>query len=275
MVFRQNRIGGVVAAAALLLPALVSAPAFAQPAPYLKGARNPVLNDTGVAGVWNMQGHVSSSEPVRKQGAFTEEGKVPPLLPEAKTLYESRLVAAENGKPFAHMGTRCLPEGVPLMLFAAVEGPVEILETPGRVTILSQEFGETWLIYMDQKHRPDPDPTWHGDSVGHWEGKTLVIDSIALNPDTTIDHVGMPHSEDLRVVTRLTRLDKETLEVRATMYDAKTFSAPWTRRFIYKRAKPGERVEEQVCDNRRNDVDSEGNATFVTYEDQLKAGAPK
>ena len=79
---------------------------------------------------------------------------------------------------------------------------------------------------------------------------------------TTVDHVGMPHSADLHVVSRLRRLDKETLEVRVALNDPKTFVEPWTRKVIYKRAKPGERLEESLCDNQRNGVDNEGHAVF-------------
>jgi hypothetical protein len=265
--------GAACLGAALLFGLAVPVGAMAQPAPYLKGALNPEQSLTGISGLWRMQGHIPSSRPVRTRVARTEEGQLPPLLPEAAALLEKRLKAAENGQPFANMGSTCMPEGIPLMLFAAVEGPIEILETPGRVTIISQEFNEVWLIYLDQKHAVDPDPSWHGDSVAHWEGDTLVIDTIGLTDKTTIDHVGMPHSEDLRVVTRLRRLDKDTLEVRATMDDPKTFSRPWTRRFLYKRPMPGERVEEEVCDGQRNGVNSAGHATFLTYEDILAGKA--
>jgi hypothetical protein len=257
---RKVRWIGFAAAAALAT--FCSIPAAAQPAPYLKGAKSPALSDAGISGVWNMTGKVPSNRPPREQIARTEKGDLPVLLPGPAAVFEKRLVDAENGHPYATMGARCMPQGIPMMLFAAAEGPIEILETPGRVTIVSTEFNEVWLIYLNQKHREDPDPDWHGDSVANWQGKTLVVDTIGLTDKTTIDHVGMPHSDQLRVVTRLRRLDKDTVEVRATMYDPLTFAQPWTRRTVYKRAKPGDRVEEEVCDNQRNGVDSEGHAIF-------------
>ena len=212
-----------------------------------------------------MTGKISSQKPPREQIARTEKGDLPKFTPEGWALFDKRLVDAENGKPYATMGARCLWQGIPMMLFAAVEGPIQILETPGQVTILSTEFGEVWLIYLNRKHKPadEIDPNWHGDSIGHWEGDTLVIDTIGLTDRTPIDHIGMPHSDQLHVVTRLRRLDKDTLENRTTMDDPKTFLEPWTRRNVYKRAAPDDEVFEQVCDNLRETVDSEGHVVFT------------
>jgi hypothetical protein len=253
------RLGLVIA---LTLSLNVPAQLWAQQVPYLKGQRPTMLNYVGISGLWNMTGKVSSSRPPREQVARDENGKLPRLLPGPASVFEKRLVDAEDGRPFATMGAMCMNQGIPLMMFAAAEGPVEILETPGRVVIISTEFDEVWSIHLDQKHQEDLDPNWHGDSVGHWEGNTLVVDTIGLMDQTTIDHVGMPHSTDLHVVSRIRRLDKETLEVRVRMDDPKTFIEPWTRKVIYKRAKPGERLEESLCDNQRNGVDSTGHAVF-------------
>jgi hypothetical protein len=259
LLFCSWRLGLAIALAlSLSSPARLSA----QPVPYIKGLQRTVFNDTGISGLWNMTGKVPSSRPVREQIARDEHGQLPKLLPGPAAVFEKRLVDAENGRPFATMGAMCMQQGIPLMMFAAAEGPVEILETPGRVVIISTEFDEVWSIFLNAKHKSDPDPNWHGDSVGHWEGDTLVVDTIGLMDRTTIDHVGMPHSEQLHVISRIRRLDKETLEVRVTMDDPQTFVSPWTRRVIYKRAKPDERLEESLCDNQRNGVDSEGHATF-------------
>jgi len=236
--------GLIAIAIALALSLAASAQLYAQPAPYVRGLPLTMFNDRGISGLWTMTGKVSSNKPPREQIARDENGKLPRLLPGPAAVFEKRLVDAENGKPFATMGSMCMNQGIPLMMFAAAEGPVEILETPGRVVIISTEFDEVWSIYLDQRHQEDLDPNWHGDSVGRWEGDTLVVDTIGLMDRTTVDHVGMPHSADLHVVSRLRRLDKETLEVRVTLNDPKTFVEPWTRKVIYKRGQPGQRLEE-------------------------------
>ena len=259
---QSRRLAWAPMAVVLALIVTGPTPSAAQPVPYLKNQRPTILNDVGISGLWTMTGKVQSSKPVREQIARDENGKLPKLLPGPARVFENRLVDAEHGQPFATMGAMCLNQGIPLMMFAAAEGPVEILETPGRVIIISTEFDEVWSVYLDQKHREDLDPNWHGDSVGHWEGNTLVVDTIGLMDRTTIDHVGMPHSTDLHVVSRFRRVDKDTLEIRVTMDDPKTFVEPWTRKVIYKRAQTDERLEESLCDNQRNGVDSEGHAVF-------------
>jgi hypothetical protein len=254
--------GGVLAAVSgLLIPLLVATTASAQPADYLKNAVPWQQSTKGISGVWNMQGYLSSSiYPVRQRVAKTMDGQLPPLLPAAAALLEKRISDAEHDKPFPNTASLCLPQGVPYMIHAAVDGPLQIFETPGQVTIISTAYNEMWLIYLNGKH-PGPDdlePTYHGDSIGHWEGDTLVVDTVGLTTKTTLDQVGMPHSDALHVITRIRRTDPKTLEFLVTVDDPKTFSKPWTRRQIYKKAKDDARVEESVCENNRNGVDSSG-----------------
>jgi hypothetical protein len=250
---------------ALLLAALMPAMGAAQPAPYLKDAVPWQKSTTGISGLWDMQGYISSStNPPRRRVARTVDGQIPPMLPWAAELLEKRLVDSENDKPFANTASQCLPQGVPYMLHAAVGGPLQILETPGQVTIISDAYNEMWFIYLNQKHPPreDLEPTYHGDSVGHWEGDTLVVDSIGFNTKTTLDQVGMPHSEDMRVITRIRRTDPQTLEFLVTVDDPKTFSKPWSRRQLYKKAADDARIMEVVCENQRNPPTAEGHQSL-------------
>jgi hypothetical protein len=208
-----------------------------------------------------MQGYISSStNPPRRRVARTIDGQIPPMLPWAAELLEKRLVDAEHDKAFANTASLCLPQGVPYMIHAAVGGPLQILETPGQVTIISDAYNEMWFIYLNKQHPPrdDLEPTYHGDSVGHWEGDTLVVDTVGVNTKTTLDQVGMPHSEDMRVITRIRRTDPKTLEFVVTVDDPKTFAKPWSRRQIYKKSADNARIMEVVCENQRNGVDSNG-----------------
>ena len=256
---------------------------MAQPVPYLKDAQSWEQSTAGISGRWVMQRDRPNRSPdvapkpdepkLPPEVARGEDGKPPILLPAAKAVLDKRLAATASGHPFAWMGASCTWQGIPLMMFAAVEGPVQIFETPGQVTILSQELNEIWQIYLQDKHHRVFEPTWHGDSIGHWEGDTLVVDTIGLTDKTTVDYAGTPHSEDLHVVTRIRRIDPTTLEIRATMDDPKTFAQPWTRRVTYKKARPDQLVEEEVCDNERNSVDANGDTTFETAADLAKPGA--
>jgi hypothetical protein len=247
----------MIGALLALLPAIVAA----QAAAYLNGASPWQKSTTGISGQWDMQGYISSSTNTpRQRVARTVDGQLPSMLPWAAALLEQRLVDAEHDKAFPNMASLCLPQGVPYMLHAAVGGPLQILETPGQVTIISDAYNEMWFIYLNRKHPPldDIEPTFHGDSVGHWEGDTLVVDTIGVNTRTTLDQVGMPHSEDMRVVTRIRRTDAKTLEFLVTVDDPKTFSKPWSRRQLYKKSADDARIMEVVCENQRNGVDSNG-----------------
>jgi hypothetical protein len=128
--------------------------------------------------------------------------------------------------------------------------------------MLFEEQNHFRTIRMNGKHAEDPDPTYMGDSIGHWEGDALIVDTIGLTDRTTIDQVGMPHSEELHLVERYRRLDRDTLEVLVTITDPKTFSSPWQTRALYKHAPPDSGVSEYICENNRNTPDAQGRMGF-------------
>ena len=143
---------------------------------------------------------------------------------------------------------KCVPDGVPDMILGPT--PWQLLVTPKESKILSESLVYFRSIHMNAKHDPDPDPNFNGDSVGRWQGADLVVDTIGLSDQTTIDGV-IPHSEDLHVVERFHRLPKgadgrDRLEVSVTMTDPKTFSKSWTRKAVFARLPDG--IGEAFCD---------------------------
>jgi hypothetical protein len=195
---------------------------------------------------------------------MTEDGKWPPLLPAPKALLEQRIKDSDAGNPFANSLAMCLPGGVPTMIFGAPY-PIQILETPGQVSMLYDEQNHYRIIRMNTKHLPDPDPSYMGDSVGRWEGDTLVVDTIALTDRTTLDQVGMPHSEDLHVVERYRRTGPTRMEIEVVIDDDKTFAQPWTAKAVYKMPPPGSpdtQMQEYICENNRNAADASGHQGF-------------
>ena len=118
--------------------------------------------------------------------------------------------------------------------------------------VILHEYPNTFrIIPLDgEPHQADPDPSWLGDSVGRWEGDTLVIDTIGYNDKTEIN--GYRHSEDLHTVERLTRVP-EGAEYELTVEDPNVFAAPWktTRSFRFVDA-PQKRVFEFICENNRD-----------------------
>jgi hypothetical protein len=192
----------------------------------------------------------------------TVDGKPAPLLPGAAELLEKRILDADRGYPFANTLSYCLPGGMPLMIIGGAPYPIQILETPGQVSMLFEEQNHFRTIRLDARHPEDPDPSFMGNSVGKWEGDTLVVDTIALSDRTTIDQVGMPHSEDLHLLERYRRIDRDTLEVLVTITDPKVFSSSWQTKAVYKIAPPDTGVSEYICENNRNTPDSQGRTGF-------------
>lgn len=258
---RGAKLGALVALASVLATT-VSLPAHAE-----QHASHPSL-----AGVWVMDhyGYRSSMEfTARERVAMDIDGHPAPLQPWAQAILETRLKDADDGKIFANNAAKCLPQGVPYIVFGAVDGPIQILESPGQITLVSTEMSENWFIYVGAKHPQNFYPNYHGDSVAHWEGNVLVIDTIGLSGDKTpIDQVGTPHTDDLHVVTRVRKVDPDTLEFRVTYDDKKTFTRPWERKVIYHRAAPGTRIDEYVCEADRNAPDEHGFQTFRSTSPQ-------
>lgn len=215
-----------------------------------------------LTGVWVKVGDPSGSVQVDSElydpniVLKTAGGAPVPLQPWAARLVDSRLKDAAAGHPYASTQARCLPPGVPDMMFEY--GPVQILETPGQVTILRQELTFFRIIRMNQHHLRHSAPSFAGDSVGRWQGDTLLVDTIGLTDKTGVRFI-MPHSQDLHVIERYRRIDKDQIEVRATIDDPKTFTKTWTEVNRLKRLTTP--LTEYFCENNRNGVDANGNET--------------
>ncbi len=216
-------------------------------------------------GIWlNADYKGSSSYPERERVLRTVDGQLPPMLPWAAELLEKRIKDSEAGFPFASTLAQCLPGGIPLMLFGD-DVPVQIIETPAQLTMLFMEGNRFRAIPMNASHPEYIDPGFMGDAVGKWEGDTLVIDNAGFLERTTLDQIGMPHTEQLHIVERYRRTGQETMEIRVTIEDPGTFTQPWDARVTYKLAPPGTRVTEDICENNRNPPDAQGRSGFQRF----------
>ena len=128
--------------------------------------------------------------------------------------------------------------------------PMEIFQVPDKVLMYQEAGNQLRQIHMNRDHKKDLDPTYNGDSVGKWEGDTLVVDTIGFNDVTWIDHAGLPHSEALHVVERIRRTDHNTLVDDFTIEDPKVYTKPWMASQTY-HLKPGWEIAEYVCDNNK------------------------
>jgi len=127
-----------------------------------------------------------------------------------------KLEAAEKAGNPKGLFVNCLPEAMPSWMLIT-HNAMEFLFTPGRVTILGESDGNRLRrIYTDGRPHPaDPDPTFHGHSIGHWEGQTLVVDTIGILPETYIapsEAVGLPNNGDMHVVERIHLVGPDILQ---------------------------------------------------------------
>jgi hypothetical protein len=144
-------------------------------------------------------------------------------------------------------------------------GMYKILQTPGVIGFLG-EGGDFRQILTDGRPLPpDPQPTWQGYSVGHWEGDTLVVESAGFNDQTWLDFEGHPHSPELRVTERFRRKDFGHMELKTTFDDPKAYTRPWTIS-IGVELMPDTELLEYVCNENERDFKH----IVVTEEDRKK-----
>jgi len=141
---------------------------------------------------------------------------------------------------------RCLPV---LDLPGIVLYPIQFVQTPQTVVILIEQRHLFRVIPLNAKHPDDLDPAYLGDSVGHWEGDTLVVDTIGFNEQMSGMNI---HSDALHIVERYTRVDFNTIDYQATLDDPKVLTKPHT---IYSKImlRPGTRLRESVCEENNQD----------------------
>ncbi len=184
------------------------------------------------------------------------------LKPEYDKPYQARRAeesaAAKRGEQLANSSAECIPYGVPTMMSVAIY-PVEFIQTPKQVTIISEAFSEVRRVYLDrpQAKIDDVAPGYYGRSVGHWEGDTLVVDTMGIKP-TVAGYRGMPHSPQMRVTERIRMVSPEILHDQVTIEDPVVLEKPVTYTLAFKRMPSDYEMVEFVCDNNREYVDDKG-----------------
>lgn len=192
---------------------------------------------------------------------------------EAAAAQIARLEAAEQAGNPKGLFVNCLPEAMPSWMLIT-HNALEFLFTPGRVTILGEVDGNRLRrIYTDGRPHPaDPDPTFHGHSIGHWEGKTLVVDTVAVLPETYIapsEAVGLPNNGDMHIVERIHLTGPDTLRDDLEITAPHVLTRTWkTSRILFRQRARKYDIVEGVClqGNYSEGVDSDGNAVFVPAE---------
>jgi hypothetical protein len=263
----HHRLFGFSSLAVALLLATAATPALAQRgrggAPAAPAPPTPRAADgqviwgalPGHKGVWNAAGStlwdLDKPDPDNPNAAFSSfnTGKMKlsqvPLQPWARALLNERMI--DLNEPY----TRCKPSGGARNLFTPYG--TEFLDFPEQKRFVITNTGgpHTYrIIYYDGRPHPkDLEPSYLGHSIGHWEGDTLVFDTIGFNERFWIDRQGSPHTDQLHLVERLTRTDFNTIKYEVTIEDPGAYTAPWKGGFDMRFTPDQESFEFMCQDN--------------------------
>ena len=193
-----------------------------------------------LSGVYNSSSFNFGGVPVRGQN-----DPIPAMLKPGAEKF--KVVRGPND---AGLYSSCSPTGVPGAYFVPYQW--EIVQGRDRVVILYEYPHLFRIIPIDgTPHPADPDPTWMGDSVGRWEGDTLVVDTIGFNDKTELPG-GFKHTEALHVVERFHRVDFDNLDYEATIDDPNVFQKPWTISRGFPLRPDLTKVDEFICENNKD-----------------------
>jgi hypothetical protein len=244
---KSARFASVALLTFLLAPSMACAqapkkpPAVINPAPTVQDwADIGKLPDW--SGVWNPK--------ITDQDAQVKTNP-PPWNDEAAKKIAHMFAEEKAGRPTL-IFANCLPEAHPSWMLVT-HNAMEILLTPGRVTMLGESDGNRLRrIYTDDRGHPEvSDPTFHGHSIGHWEGDTLVVDTVDIMPEAPLaisEAAGLPNNGDMHVIERIHLADKDILHDDIEIIAPHILTKPWktTRIFFRQRARKFDIVE-GVC----------------------------
>jgi hypothetical protein len=171
-----------------------------------------------------------------------------PYQPWAAAQVKERQAAAGRGDPTSH----CLP-GSPIRLhtFPLLR---KIVQTPGLLLVLNERDGSYRQIFTDGRALPtDPQPSFNGYSTGHWDGGTLVVETIGFRDGIWLDRAGSPMTSAARVTERFRRVNYGRLEIELTVDDPKAYTAPWTVKIIHLLA-PDTELIDYICQENEKDA---------------------
>jgi hypothetical protein len=187
----------------------------------------------------------------------------PILMPWVKEALEKFNADSLAGKPQFTPIARCWPNGVPSAILLRLN-PMFVVQTSKEVLFLYQSDHQVRHIYMNVPHAKNVAPSWYGESVGRYEGDTLVVDTVGVTTKAAVDYYLTPHTDKLHVIERYRLIDDgRTLEVTFTVDDQGAFTMPWSASQRYQKA--AQPMEEVVC--------AEGEA-FAPIQDPQQALYP-
>jgi len=206
------------------------------------GGTSPLRNDPAHPRVSNQEAARTGKQPNYFMADLASATILKPWVVERMKKDNAEVLAGKVGfTPHSF----CMPAGVPGFHLYGFQ-PLYFVQTPKEVIMIYSNDQQVRHVYLDVPHSANPQPSWYGESVGHYEGDTLVIDTIALNDKTFVDNFRTPHSEKLHVVERLKLIDGgKAMQVNITFDDPDAFNAPWSVIQRYDRIQRP--MDEEVC----------------------------
>ena len=244
----RKRIGMFlfVGVAALALSYALPAQMGGQSGSAKPAAESAPAPEHDLSGVWNMH----STPAQRKYTGSTYTAHPPDMTPWGTEKYMAN--KPSNG-PRTHslkdtddpVLKQCLPPGTPRIYLQPF--PFQIIQTPKEIFMIFEYDHTVRQIFMDGRAHPDDvTPTYMGNSIGKWEDNTLVVDTVGFNDKTWLDRDGHPHSDQLHVIERFHRVDRDNMQIDITMEDPKALAKPWTSQLNFQ-LKPTWNIMELAC----------------------------
>jgi hypothetical protein len=225
--------------------------------------------ESGPGPVSDPPGHPHGSNNGGGQPSFRLADTTNPILQPwvRAALQKTNARIAAGGGGFTPQAS-CKPAGVPAFLLYPAQ-PVFFIQTPAEVLMVWQADHMVRHVYMNVPHSAHPEPSWFGESIGHYEnGDTLVVDTTGLSDKTYVDNFHTPHTDRLHVVERFRLANAgRAIDVDVTVDDAGAFTTPWHARQHYRRAQEGPLLE-SAC------AESTGNFLHYDLDPIPQAGTP-
>jgi hypothetical protein len=212
------------------------------PGPVLQDPRYPKTDHNGVPRLELSEEELARV--IRFTTNWVPDPTNPILQPQTRAALEEIAEQELAGTPHPEMQTLCKPSGVPHIV--NILNNTIVLQTPTEVIFLYERDHQVRHVYLNRSHEANPGREWYGDSVGHYEGDTLVVDTIGMNDETHIDRFATPHSDKIHVVERYRFSENGNFQATVIVEDPVAFTTAWTGVANYRRA-PGNAWSENVC----------------------------
>jgi hypothetical protein len=184
----------------------------------------PVRQDPEHPYVTNDEFRVTGRQPTQQLADLNN----PILQPWARAVLRKRNELVLSGKPANPPHASCWPVGVPGFLLRPMTQAMYFIQGPKEVVMILSSKQEVRHIHLTDRHSPNVKPSWYGESVGHYEGDTLVVDTIGIDDRTWVDGLGTPHTKELHVIERFHLIENgKVLEADVHVEDPGAFTMPW------------------------------------------------